>query len=286
MTKKKEEYVGMRFTSNKGEEFEVVKYINSAAIVIRFDSNGYEKTITMPQARTGSVRNDEKVEKEKIDAKLLKIREKQEKEALQDRLKSYESECIAKMTFNPVSISEPELKFPPSEYHSYYTRWRGVIDRCNPVKQIGRDACYKGCSISEEWKDFQNFAQWCEDNNLCGGMDIDKDVLIKGNKVYSSETCLVIPSEINTRAGFNKPLRKELMGTQKVATKNGFRYRARFGGGSTAKKELGTFDTELEAHKAWANYKKSILEPLIEQYKYAMTDRAYKALKDYSFLHV
>ena len=48
------------------------------------------------------------------------------------------------------------------------------------------------CSVCEEWKHFSNFKKWFDENYI-EGFDIDKDILIKGNKVYSPEACSFVP---------------------------------------------------------------------------------------------
>ena len=56
------------------------------------------------------------------------------------------------------------------------------------------------CSVYEGWHNFQNFAKWYEDNYYEieeEQMHLDKDILVKGNKVYSPDTCVFVPETIN-----------------------------------------------------------------------------------------
>jgi len=62
---------------------------------------------------------------------------------------------------------------------------------------IGRSNCSLiDSNICHEWKNFQKFAPWCIENYI-DGYSLDKDMKIPGNKIYSPDTCIFIPNEIN-----------------------------------------------------------------------------------------
>lgn len=276
-------YIGMNFTSNKGEVFSIIKYDSSYKVTIEFKSNGYRKVITLSQARAGSVRNTLKVETDKIDKKYESQRVNKEKSIVRALVKDYEKNYINTIKEN---IEIPPIEYDKDEYPMYYSRWRGLFDRCHGKNRLKlKNISYRSCSICKEWHNFQNFAKWCNDNNLCNGMCVDKDILIKGNKIYSPDTCIVIPDEINSRTNYNTPIRKSLMGTEKIALKNGYKYIAKFQRDGK-KIESKRFETELEAHKFWATSKKQHLMDVTEPFRYAMTDKAYKAVCDFSFLQI
>lgn len=81
-----------------------------------------------------------------------------------------------------------------------YKCWNHIFERCyNPYK-LNKQPTYIDCYIDEEWHCFQNFAKWYEENYYeCNGevMQLDKDILVKGNKIYSPETCIFVPERIN-----------------------------------------------------------------------------------------
>lgn len=71
----------------------------------------------------------------------------------------------------------------------------GMFDRVkNP-----RSECYEDVTICEEWKDFETFYEWLKDNwvDCDERVDLDKDLLGKNNKIYSPQTCCLIPHSLN-----------------------------------------------------------------------------------------
>lgn len=55
---------------------------------------------------------------------------------------------------------------------------------------------YEGCTVCDEWLYFSNFKKWFDENYI-EGFQLDKDIIIRGNKVYSPQTCCFVPKEIN-----------------------------------------------------------------------------------------
>ena len=80
--------------------------------------------------------------------------------------------------------------------------YQDMKNRCYNAKLHERYPQYIGCSVCDEWlDDKENFYQWVEDNFYTIGneqIDLDKDILVKGNKDYSPETCVFVPHPINT----------------------------------------------------------------------------------------
>ena len=81
-----------------------------------------------------------------------------------------------------------------------YAVWHSMIERCyNEECQI-KHPSYVGCSVDESWLCFQVFAEWYEENNpkLKGiKLELDKDFMVAGNKIYSPSTCKIIPKYAN-----------------------------------------------------------------------------------------
>jgi len=81
-----------------------------------------------------------------------------------------------------------------------YQCWVGMIKRCYSDLSLAKHATYEGCTVCDEWHNFQVFAKWFDDNYIVG-MALDKDILVDGNKKYSPSTCLFVSqSENNVKA--------------------------------------------------------------------------------------
>lgn len=81
-----------------------------------------------------------------------------------------------------------------------YQTWKSMLQRCYDPYYINKEPAYKDCYVCKEWHCFQSFAEWWEENVYnCNNerMELDKDILVKGNKIYSPETCLIVSQRIN-----------------------------------------------------------------------------------------
>lgn len=83
-------------------------------------------------------------------------------------------------------------KYNPKIYIKTYNVWKSMFERCYSGNKIH----YINCSIVEEWFNFQNFAEWFETYYI-ENFYLDKDILFKGNKIYSPDTCCFVPERIN-----------------------------------------------------------------------------------------
>ena len=152
--------------------------------------------------------------------------------------------------------------------------WRGMLERCycDRMKKI-HPAYYGISTVCEEWLDFQVFARWYNENIYQVGterMHLDKDILVKGNKVYSPENCLIVPQRINMLF-MNKPNKYGLPNGIKPSTKG--RFEAKYNG-----KYLGIYNTVEEAELAHENEKRKAIKEVAEEYKPYIPDKVYKAL--------
>ena len=84
-----------------------------------------------------------------------------------------------------------------------YDTWIGMLRRCYSEKSFIRRPTYKDVTVCEEWHNFQTFAKWYEENYI-EGFHLDKDLLSKGNKIYSPETCCFISLEDNSKIRWRK----------------------------------------------------------------------------------
>ena len=143
----------------------------------------------------------------------------------------------------------------------YYRTWVNILSRCYSSKFQERYPTYKGCSVSKEWLTFSNFRSWMTAQDF-EGMQLDKDLLLEGNKVYSPETCVFVTKTVNTFTTDSGATRGEwLIGVNWDKRTNKFRSQCR--NPFTKRQErLGYFTCEQEAHQAWLTRKLELAHEL------------------------
>lgn len=65
---------------------------------------------------------------------------------------------------------------------------------------------YDNVTVSESFKHYRIFKQWYLTQYLEEGWELDKDLLVKGNKVYCASRCCFLPKEINSALAINRSL--------------------------------------------------------------------------------
>lgn len=163
-----------------------------------------------------------------------------------------------------------------------YSVWNGVRQRCYNLNCRGSLPTYEGCTMSDDFLVFSKFKEWYNNQIGCDQEDwhIDKDLLVKGNKVYSAETCVLLPKQINSAIVIhNRGSNNFPMGVIYNSTKT--RYRARI-----QRKEgwesLGTYDTPEEAFYAYKPVKEAYVKSIADVWKDQIDPRAYDALMNWT----
>lgn len=160
-----------------------------------------------------------------------------------------------------------------------YLRWRDMMQRCYNTKFHERQPQYKECSVCEEWWNFCNFEKWYNEHYYeieNENMDLDKDILFKGNKEYSPVTCCIVPHCINTLFLTGKKKRGDLpLGIWFDREKS--KYRASMNYCSVPIK-IGTFGTVEEAFARYKLYKEDFIKDIAKQYKGKIPDKVYQAM--------
>lgn len=136
----------------------------------------------------------------------------------------------------------------------FYLSWRHMIGRCYSKKYHSKFPTYVDCRVSEEWRKFSAFRGWMELQDW-QGKQLDKDILVRGNKVYSPETCVFVDPAVNWFFLDCAASRGDLPVGVSFHRCSG-RYQAQCRNPFTGKKEyLGSFSDPGEAHLAWKGYK-------------------------------
>ena len=161
----------------------------------------------------------------------------------------------------------------------YYT-WQGMHERCYSSKLHEKYPTYKDCTVCKEWNNYQEFAKWDNENYYeieNEQMALDKDILCKGNKIYSPNTCIYVPQSINKL--FTK--RDKLRGDLPIGTyKKGNRFVAQLNKGNGMER-LGIYSTVEEAFQAYKQAKEDYIKQIAEEYKDKIPYRLYEALMNY-----
>ena len=157
----KDKRVGESIISRSGCKMTIIDYINYKNTIVRFD-NGHIKNCTYGSFKSGDVRNPTNL--------------------------GLGNSYMGTGEYNCVN------------YESAYYTWRNMIQRCYDKNKQEDRPTYIGCTVCDEWLNFQNFAMWYKENfyKIDGQkIHLDKDILIKGNKLYSPNMCCFVPSDIN-----------------------------------------------------------------------------------------
>jgi hypothetical protein len=87
-----------------------------------------------------------------------------------------------------------------------YVKWFSMFFRCYDEKYHQKHPTYIGCSVSSEFHNFQNFAEWYNRTKYeCSyPLELDKDFLYDGNRIYSPKTCCLLPKEINNLINYKR----------------------------------------------------------------------------------
>lgn len=161
-----------------------------------------------------------------------------------------------------------------------YLKWHDMLVRCYNEKFHERQPQYKGCTVCEEWLNYSNFKVWYDRNKIAGmSLDLDKDILFKGNKVYSPETVALVPHVINTLFLSRKEARGDYpIGVSYEKEKKKFRACMGFMGEQI---KLGTFDTAESAFARYKEYKEDFIQDLAKQYRYILPYKVYEAMMNW-----
>ena len=164
--------------------------------------------------------------------------------------------------------------------HIYYI-WRNIHLRCEKPKTNKKYISYVNCAVCDEWSVFDNFYNWYIKNfyqipnqKMC----VDKDVLCKNNKLYSPQTCCILPNDINVLLTNRKSERGDYpLGVYKKDKK----YIAK------CKYEnktiwIGSYDNVNDAFNAYKYKKEELIKKKANEYKLLLPQRIYEALLNYS----
>lgn len=245
----KKDRTGETRVNNDGEEMRIIRYGNSKDIDVEFINDGTViKNRSYVDFKRGEIKNPY----------FPAV---------------YGIGCIGIGKFKPYDENGKPTKC--------YVTWVNMLKRCYSSKCHEKFPTYENCTVCKEWHNFQVFAEWYYSHfyEIEGQrMDLDKDILHKGNKIYSAETCVFVPQSIN--ALFVK--RDNKRGEYPIGVhKNGNKFRAMLCKGDGKRIHLGYYSTPKEAFQAYKQAKEDYIKEVAEEYKSQIQQKLYQALMNY-----
>jgi len=234
---------GEKYLTNQGYLVKVINYKNQLNCDIEFENGVILYNISFKQVKKGTIKNP------------------------------YHP-TIYNIGYHGIGLYKARVRGIKSKE---YNAWTGMFTRCYNLKFQKKHPTYRNIVICKEWHNFQIFAEWYE-QNWKPWMDktwqLDKDILVNGDKMYSSENCCLVPREINTLflkansirgkypigVSFNK---KENMYTSSI---RGYTH---------------TFDTIEEAFQAYKTTKEKYIKEVADKWKDKIDKNIYNTMINY-----
>lgn len=239
--------IGKVCKSKSSGDFKILKYNDKRNVEIQFVNTRFETTVEL-----GSIRNGE----------------------VKDR--------YLPSVFGVGIIG---AKYPVSEggvHTKEYELWKSVLQRCYSDTYKKKYPTYKGCEVSDNFKSYEYFYEWCHKQIGFSNQSwqLDKDLLVKGNRVYSEDSCVFLPQEINkVLTKSDKTRGKHPIGVSWHKRDKAFI--AQVGKSKVCSEWIGSFKTEIEAFNAYKVAKESFIKEQAEKWKSQIDERAYDALMNY-----
>ena len=167
-----------------------------------------------------------------------------------------------------------------------YSIWSNMLYRCT---EIGWVKCpsYFGCSVSETFKYYPNFYEWCQEQVGFGNIDendrpwqLDKDILVQGNKIYGEDACIFVPSNINSML-LKSVIPKNNLPIGVYWHTRRLKFIAQCSDRKGLTEYLGCFDTPEEAFICYKAHKESVVKEAAGHYKNKIDVRLYQVLINY-----
>ena len=231
-------------TKNFGEVV-ILKYSDCNNVHVKFVKTGFEVNVSMSQLKTGSVKDRESA------------------------------------TVYGVGIVGAERTQNSHGVLKEYDLWKSMLSRCYASKSLGRNPTYEDCTVSDNFKYFPYFKEWCNKQIGFGnvGWCLDKDILSKGSKVYSEDTCCFVPPDINMLLVKCTPTNgNKCVGIYWCSKSKMFKASLSYYGNA---KVVGKYTTEIEAFYAYKQAKESYIKEVANKWKDQIDSRVYEALMNW-----
>ena len=224
----------------------ITKYVNSKAVCVKFVVTGYETTTKASNVIAGSVK---------------------------DRLLP---------TVYGIGITGDSQVRVDGKHTKEYRLWNNMLKRCYSVGCQKVRPTYIDCSVSENFRYLQYFKEWCNNQIGFNSVDekgkpfaLDKDILVKGNRVYNEDVCVFVPQEVNLL--FTK--RDKSRGEYPIGVS--FHKSRGMLTATLNNKYLGYFNTAEQAFQVYKTAKEAYIKEVANKWKDKIDSKVYEALMNY-----
>ena len=241
--KLKKKYVGMVIETKKYGSFTLLDYVDKDNVKVCFDLTGYEVVARISNVVKGKV-----------------------SDKLQKGVKG-------------VGIKGSHPSRVDGVLDKSYNTWCNMLLRCYDKSKKDSFRNYQDCYVSENFKNLELFSEWC--NKQIGfnedGWHLDKDILVKGNKIYSEDTCCFVPQQLNKVILNSRKIRgKHPIGV--TVSNSGFKANMSKYGKIVY---LGSYRTVEEAFQAYKQAKEAYVKEVVNKWKDKIDPRVYNTLMKY-----
>lgn len=238
--------VGEVYETSKYGNLMIIKYVSHKKVYVKFLNTGYETETCFGNVKKGVVK---------------------------DR---------STATVYGVGVVGEEPTKIRGVHEKEYRMWKNMLERCYSEDFLMKNRTYANCKASDNFKHYPYFKEWC--NNQIGfgneGWELDKDILVKGNKVYGEDTCCFVPREVNTLFIVNKKIRGALpVGV--YFNKANQKFVSNVSKGSSTREYLGSYLTPEEAFYVYKQAKEAYIKEVANKWKDKIDPRVYEALMNW-----
>lgn len=303
LVESKLKYEGKRYETNAGKFLVVTEYVNSREVTVKFEESGRIVVAQMNNILNGKVRdpavmvgdvlctnNYGEVEViEYKDSSKIKVRflatgyetTTSSSTLIAGEVRDWQAAGV--LGVGIVTKSHISLK---NAYPKEHQLWQSMLTRCYSPKYHHISPAYKDCGVSDNFKYLDYFINWCHKQVGFNVVDdkgksfhLDKDILVKGNKIYSEDTCCFVPNEVNNLLVKSNKIRGDLpIGVYYDKS------RSKFVAGISVRgvrKIIGRYPTPEEAFCAYKKAKEAHIKGVANKWKDRLDSRVYKALMNY-----
>ena len=223
--------IGEERVMNCGMKVKIIAYRSAKDIDVEFEDGSIRTNIQYCNFKKGEVinikfenlkdirLNEENINSQNIKMKIIEYNSSQDiKVEFED---GYIKKCLYhdfkkgkvknpyyKYLYNRGYLGEAKTTDGKGNPLRAYQIWQHIFERCYSDEFHKNYPTYKGCEVCEEWYCYTNFKKWYDEHYYeleNERVELDKDILIKGNRIYSPETCIFVPKKINIIFSRNNP---------------------------------------------------------------------------------